>query len=200
MSKPELKRDESALSEPHEGLAEETKVPSVPVAETEDNRSIGKIRDILFGPQSRDFEQRLTRLEERLTRETAERQDEIKRRFDSLENYTKAEVESLSQRINAEQAERAEALKEISRLQQEIRSALEQRIGQVEEQAGRGQQDLRQLMLEESKNLNGEIRQKTESVSAALAHEVEQLRRAKTDRAALADLFTELAKRVGNES
>jgi hypothetical protein len=36
-------------------------------------------------------------------------------------------------------------------------------------------------------------------VSTALGQEVERLRKAKTDRAALADMFTELAKRVSNE-
>ena len=43
------------------------------------------------------------------------------------------------------------------------------------------------------------IRRKHDEISAKLAREAEELRNDKTDRAALADLFTELALRLNNQ-
>ena len=46
--------------------------------------NLDKVRNILFGAQSRDYERRFARLEERLAKETADLRDDMRRRFDSL--------------------------------------------------------------------------------------------------------------------
>jgi hypothetical protein len=47
--------------------------------------------------------------------------------------------------------------------------------------------------------LSDEIRRRHDELSAKLAREADELRNDKTDRAALADLFTELALRLNNQ-
>ena len=59
--------------------------------------------------------------------------------------------------------------------------------------------ELREQLLEQSKKLSDEIRQKHEDLLAALERESQELRFDKTDRAALAAMFTELAMRLNNE-
>ena len=164
-----------------------------------ENGNIDKIRDILFGAQSREFEKRMARLDERMNKETAGLKEDLRKRFESLEIYVKAEVDALSERLRSEQADRLESLKEVAHDLKETGRGLERRLGQLDDQATKSQREIRQQILEQSKSLSDEIRQKYELVSAALEQQVGELRTDKTDRNALADLFTELAIRLNND-
>ena len=161
--------------------------------------NIDKIRQILFGGQMRDYEKRFSRLEERLLKESADLRDETKKRFDALESFIRNEMEAVSGRLQAEQRTREESAQTLSRELREARESLERKIGQADEQNTRSQRDLRQQILDQSKNLSDEIRQKHEELSAMLAREVAELSRDKTDRSALAALFSEVALRLNDE-
>lgn len=161
--------------------------------------SLDKIRDILFGAQARDYEKRFVRLEERLTKESSDLREAVKRHFDSLENYIKQEFESLTERLRAEQNDRGEAVQGLSQDMKNSALAFEKRIGQLDDQLTRGQRELRQHILDQSKSLSEEIRQKHQEVSAALERDARDLREDKASRGALASLFTEMAMRLNNE-
>ena len=164
-----------------------------------DGANVDKIRDIIFGSQMRDYEQRFARLEERLTRAVDNLREDMKKRMDSLEAYIHEEVESLGTRLKAEKAERAESIKEMMREVRDLLKALEKKNSQLEDQMASGLADLRSRILEQSKQLAGDIGRLHKEVSAALDREVELLRHEKMDRAALADLLTEVALRLKNE-
>ena len=161
--------------------------------------NIDKIREILFGGQMRDYTKRFSRLEERLLKETADLRDDTKRRFVALEMFIKQELETLGYRLKVEQGERDESVQGLSRDLKDTSKALERKLVQMDEQTSRGQSDLRQQILNQSKSLSDEIRQKYEELSAALEREAMELRTDKTDRSALAALFTEVAMRLNNE-
>jgi len=141
----------------------------------------------------------MARLDERMNKETAGLKEDLRKRFESLEIYVKAEVDALSERLRSEQADRLESLKEVAHDLKETGRGLERRLGQLDDQATKSQREIRQQILEQSKSLSDEIRQKYELVSAALEQQVGELRTDKTDRNALADLFTELAIRLNND-
>ena len=65
--------------------------------------SIDKIREILFGTQARDYDKRLTGLEDRILKELAAMQEETRRRFDAFEQYFRNEVDALSNRLRTAQ-------------------------------------------------------------------------------------------------
>ena len=161
--------------------------------------NIDKIREILFGVQMRDYEKRFSRLEERLLKESSDLRDETHRRFDALEMFVKNEFEALTERLQSEQRSRDEAVQNVSRDLQSTNQALEKKLSQFDEQTTRNQRDLRQQLLDQSKKLSDEIRQKNAELSAMLEREVAELGHAKTDRASLAALFTEVALRLNNE-
>src|ERR1044072_4141706 len=71
--------------------------------------NIDKIRDILFGVQMRDYEKRFARREQRLMKEESDLRDETRKRFDSLEQYIKEEMEALVERVTTEQNASSEA-------------------------------------------------------------------------------------------
>jgi hypothetical protein len=165
-------------------------------AEAAGGGNLEKIRDILFGAQVHDFEKRFARLEERLMKETSDARAETKKRFDSLESFLKKELESLGDRLKAEHEERSEAGKEISRELRDTARNLDKRIAQLDEVTTKSQRELRQQVLDQSKALTEEIRLRNRETTTALTKELTELRAAKTDRAALAGMLTDVAVRL----
>ena len=161
--------------------------------------SLDKVRDILFGAQSREYEKRIMRLEERIIRESSDLRGEIKMRFDSLEAYIKGEIESLTDRWKTEQGERTDSVKDLSRGLSDLTATVEKKTCQLDEKVTKTQRELRDQILDQSKSLSSDMRQKYEELSAALDREARELRYDKTDRSALADMFSELALRLNNE-
>lgn len=162
--------------------------------------NLEKIRDILFGAQVQDFEKRFHRLEERILKETADARAETNKRFEALEAFIRKEVESLAERIKTEQTERVESGKEHSREMREAVRALEKKLAQMDDVTTKNQRELRQQILDQSKALTEEIRSRVRESAAALSREIKDLRTEKTDRAALAGLFTDVAMRLSNDS
>jgi hypothetical protein len=193
---PEQANRQVAVEEPTsaEGNAAASQSSNVPGGE-----SLDKVRDILFGSQARQYEKRFARLEERLIKESADLRDELRRRFDSLEAYAKKEFEAMTDRLNAERDHRDQSIKTVTTDLKETAGAFDKRTSQLDEQLTRGQRELREQILAQSKALADEIRQKYEQNSAALEREARELRDEKTDRSALAAMFTELAMRLKNE-
>jgi DNA repair exonuclease SbcCD ATPase subunit len=167
--------------------------------ELREGANVDKIRDILFGNNMREYEKRFARLEERLTKSSEALRDDLKKRFDTLESYVREELESLGTRLKTEKSERAEGLKELTRESRDAAKAIEKKLSQLEEQVDAGHTELRSKILEQSKALGSQIQKAKDELEAALEHEAEALRTDKTDRAMLADLFTEMSMRLKDE-
>ena len=161
--------------------------------------NLDKVRDILFGNQIRDQEKRFTRLEERFTKECTNLRDESRERLEALEVYIQREVESLTNRLKVEQAARDTVVQELTEEIKDLSKSLEKKLALLEEQTTQNQRDLRQQILDQSKNLGDLIRQKHEEAASGLEREAQELRVDKTDRSALASLFTEMAMRLNHD-
>ena len=168
-------------------------------SEPVDGGNMDKIRDILFGQQSRDIEKRIARLDERLAKEVTDLRDEYRRRFDALELYARKELEALADRLSVEQAERTAAVDSVNRGLSDVVRSLERQIGQLDVQVSKGQRDLREQNLEQSKGLAEDIRKTSENLSGALGRAIEALRHEKADRAAVSTLLTEMALRLSGD-
>ena len=164
------------------------------------SENVDRIREILFGSQMREYEQRFTQLEERLLRETGDLKTEIRRRLDSLETYTKQEVETLSNRLKTERNERTEAMERSSREACDATRALERRLVQSDEQVSKNLRDLRQLVLERHRGLSDELTQCVSKLEMLQNRRLEELRGTAVDRIALAGLLAEVALRIRGES
>lgn len=190
--------------------------------------NLDKIRSILFGAQSREFERRFSKLDESLARETADIRHEMRSRMDALEATMRRELEalgdrlkaeehertanvrdmtaqlketnrSLSDKIKSEQSDRADALTELSGELQSTASAIDRRIGQLDDQTTKASRELRDQLAEQGRRASEDLRNKSEEIWAALSKAVQELRHEKTDRAALAALLTEVAMRLNDE-
>jgi DUF438 domain-containing protein len=168
--------------------------------DTNEVNSLDKVRDILFGNQMREVEKRFARLEERLISESVNLREETKKRLDVIENYLKQEVESLSSRLKSEQGLRNESLAALTEDSRKITTALEKKLTQFDEQVSTNQRELREQILQQSKELQGDIHHKYQEMLGLLQREADELRNAKTDRSTLANLLSELAIRLNSQS
>ena len=151
--------------------------PQSDVGEAMGAGNVEKIRDILFGAQMRDYEKRFARLEKSMLKELDDLRDDTNKRFGSLEKYIKSEIESLN----------------------DTTKSLEKKIGKADEKLTKNSRDLRKQILDQSKSLSDDIRKKHGETSAALERVAQELGNEKADRAALAELFTEMAMRLTND-
>jgi hypothetical protein len=196
--------------------------PQIRGDETAGVGNIEKVRDILFGTQMRDYEKRFARMEERMAKEVSNLRDETRKRFDAIESYAKKEVESLSDRLSVEQNERAESIKreaellsdglkgeqgergeaieELSRELKETNRLLEKKIAQLDELLGKTSRDLRQQILDQSKELADVIRLKYEDATAALERVARELRLDKVDRSKLSELLMGMALHLTDDA
>ena len=88
----------------------------------------------------------------------------------------------------------------MTRESRDAAKALEKKLSQLEEQLDAAHTELRaKRLLEQSKALSSQIQKSKDDLETSLEHEAETLRADKTDRAMLADLFTEMSLRLKDE-
>ncbi|MFH2095752.1 MAG: hypothetical protein ABIJ16_08610 [Bacteroidota bacterium] len=168
--------------------------------DSDDLGNMDKIRDILFGNQIRDYENRFSKMELHLSKETADLKNETLKRLDTLEMFVKNELNALSERLIKEADERSETDKTLSHEIKDTLSTVTKKIGQVEDRIEKRSKDLREQIMEQTKRLSGDIQEKYELNSRELTAAVEALSDAKVDRAGLSELFISFAINLSGES
>jgi len=163
------------------------------------DQSIEKVRDILFGSQTRRFEQRIASHEALFEQEIARLRSDSKRNLESLENYVKKEIGSLTGSLSAEQKIRTEAVESLAEKLNGTTRALEQKIEQFHQNISAIQSNMQEQILEQSKKLMGEISEKYEKISSVHEQALKELRKEKSDSLALANLFIEMGMRLKEE-
>jgi hypothetical protein len=164
-----------------------------------DMGNIDKIREILFGGNMREYDRRFSRVEEQLVKESHELREDTRKRFEALEAFVKAELAALTERLQAEQRTRDEAVSGLWLGVRESSQALSAKLGEAQEQTARAHSELRQQILSQSKDLNEEMRRRQDDVMTLIQREVADLNHGKTDRSSLATLLTEMAMRLNND-
>jgi hypothetical protein len=191
MAKKELKKEGTP--------APSQAIGTVANAPLTDANSMEKIRDILFGNQLKEFEKRLIRLEERVSREAEDIRGDLKKRFDTLEAYVRHEIESFSARLKQEQESRSKADEAVQEEFKAKLTTIDGRLAALDSQLGDTSRELRQQLLEQSKSLSEEIQTKAEQAAVNLEQAAGTLQGEKVDRAALSSFLVELAVRLSDE-
>jgi hypothetical protein len=181
---------------------EKRKAPSVATADVARSdaqpESLDKVRDILFGGQMRTVESRLQGLEERLLGEQQAMRSEFAKQLAELDSFAKKELAGLADRVAVERVKRADELKALSSEIKEALRLLDKRHAKLEETTGMADADLRDQLLVHARAAAAELAKVSERLSAELSRSHTELKSAKTDRSALASLFTDLATRLGD--
>ena len=188
----------NSQSEPVETPAPHQSEPRTPQV-IQGGGNVDKIRDILFGSQMRDYETRFSRLEETLVKETTEIRDTNRRRFDQLEGYIKREFEAVQNRMRAERDEGSEVASQHSRELRDLGDSLGRRLRELDDRGSTFERDLRSQLLQQAKELTDELRARHDELGSLLEKRFQELRQGKTDRAALATLFSEVSLRLNDQ-
>jgi len=161
--------------------------------------NVDQIREIIFGGQMRDYEKRFAKFEETLLKEVSNIRNEIGMRIDSLESFFKGEIDALNDTINNEKSLRDSGDKRLNKHLDELGQHVEVTNSELKEQANKGLREVRQNLLEQGKQMSSNLAQARHELSDAIERAQCELGDEKTDRAALASMFTEMAMRLNNE-
>jgi hypothetical protein len=161
--------------------------------------NIDKIRDILFGSNMRDYEQRFSRLEEALRNEAADLRETMRKRVEALEAYVQKEFTALEGRLASESDQRSEHHSKLAQDLSSAAAAIHKKIADFENQDAQAKREIRSDLLQQSKDLNDAIRDKANEIASLLDRRFKELHHSKTDRAGLAELFSEVALRLNDQ-
>jgi len=180
----------------HDGVMESVGQPAPYEAPTEPKAGIEKVRDILFGSQTKSNEARFLRLEDGLAREVFELKDLLRRRVESLEAFFHSETQSLAERIREEREERMSAFEAHDLEMKGALTSLARRLGDLNIAMNEGDSSVRRDLMNESHKLLDEISLRHESVRGLMESRVSELHSRKADRAVISDLMRELATQL----
>ena len=173
------------------------KATEVDLENTDGN--VDKIREILFGGQMRDYEQRFADLEDRLTRNIEVISRNLEKRVDRLDAYAKRELEKLGDQFKEERQARRKDDKSRAREFKDLANQVEAWCGELEEGLGEEAQTLRRSLQEQSEELSAMISDVHDELSKSFSGETRNLADAKLAREDMADLLAEMALRLKKE-
>lgn len=164
-----------------------------------EDQNIDKIRDILFGVQVRDFEERFERIEKHFEKEIAGMRDENRKKLAEIEEFLNREVSALTESISNEQKSREENVKKLSEDLRETSHEFGRKMTDLDEKTAKSEEEIRQTIADESKSLTEDLERRREEILGKLDTETERLRGDKADRGALVEIFAEMAMRLADE-
>ncbi|MDX1547829.1 MAG: hypothetical protein R3247_12615 [Rhodothermales bacterium] len=157
---------------------------------------LDKVRTILFGAQSQEINHRVERLERHVAQEVAALRDALADRFATLETRLQKQQEDLAGRIKQERTDRTEATRALGNQLDALGETLNEHRAALDQQIAETERTLRQHIDQQGSAAADATARQLDDLTARLEDAVVELRAAKTDRHALAALFTEVAGRL----
>ncbi|MGI9262048.1 MAG: hypothetical protein ACR2QR_08430 [Woeseiaceae bacterium] len=161
--------------------------------------NVDKIRDILFGGQMRDYDQRFAELEKKLSQSIERLNRDLEKRVERLDSYARREIDKLADKISSEKKDRVAESKKGTGELRELTDQVESWFAEVDEQLASDTKDLRSSIHEQNEALTELIRETRDQLNEAIAAESRGLTDSKLAREDLAGLLSEVALRLQND-
>ncbi|MGB0805541.1 MAG: hypothetical protein ACPGRC_02555 [Salibacteraceae bacterium] len=158
--------------------------------------NISKIRDILFGNNMNEYEQRFEKLEEKLAQSVAENKADTDKKMASLEAFFKNEIKSINNKVVEEEESREKGDR---RLLTEM-DALEDSLKKFKQSTSDNFSESNQQLLDLSNRISDQIAELNAALLNRLESNTNQLQSSKVDRSALAMMLTDLAYNIAGEN
>jgi hypothetical protein len=178
---PVRKSVSSSQGEPHESAEE---------------GNLEKVRDILFGTQSREFEERCNLLEKRLLQESSDLKNQLTQSLEDIKTYVNKEVSRLTNQIQQEHAGRANSLEDVGQVIKTLGSQLESRLSGLHDQTTTQHQMLEGQLTQQKTELAEHQQQALAEMQSRFQEALKELKDDKTDRAVLAEMLMDVALRL----
>lgn len=158
--------------------------------------NVDKIRDILFGNQMREVEQRFANLEKSLANDLAAMRNENALQIESLKTYIESEIEILGSRLSGEEQSRIENVDELDdKVKQHVKQ-IDKKIGDVARSLDKNSSDINQKMLKQSQDFSSELSNQISESRDRMDSQRQELSSAKVDKLVLAEMLNALALQV----
>ena len=162
--------------------------------------NVDQIRQILFGGQMRDYEQRFDAIEKRLSQSIERASASIDTKLEKLSENMQSEVEKINEQMKKEREERASDGKESRTEAQGLRDHMESGFVELEMQLANEIKELRNTLLDQNEELATQIKASREAVTKELQRETGELTDTKLARKDMAALLSDIASRLNNDS
>jgi len=169
---------------------------SDPEPKAGDPGNVDQIRDILFGNQMRDYDQRFQRLEEEVRKELAELGSEMKSELARIEQESQKNHEELGEALGRETDQRKEASKKANADFKKTTTDLAAQLRKLEAKLDQRVAELRDQLLAQATALSEDIKKRDDRLSTALATSTRELDEAKMDRSTLARFLINIGEEI----
>ena len=164
--------------------------------ESAEEGNLEKVRDILFGTQSREFEERCNLLEKRLLQESTDLKDQLTRSLEDIKTYVNSEVSRLTKQIQEEQAGRSNSVEEVGQVIKTLGSQLESRLSGLHDQTTTQHQKLEGQLNQQKSELTEHHQRALAEMQSRFQEALNELKADKTDRAVLSEMLMDVALRL----
>jgi hypothetical protein len=164
--------------------------------ESAEEGNLEKVRDILFGTQSREFEERCNLLEKRLLQESTDLKDQLTRSLEDIKTYVNKEISRLTNQIQQEQTGRTNSLEGVGQVIKTLGSQLESRLSGLHDQTTTQHQMLEGQLTQQKAELAEHQKQALAEMQGQFQEAFKELKADKTDRAVLAEMLMDVALRL----
>ena len=161
--------------------------------------NVDKIRDILFGGQMRDYEQRFAELEKSLNQSVDRLGRDLEKRIERLDTFARREIDKLTEQVKAEKKDRVADSKRGAGDVKELTDQVETWFAEVDDQLATEAKDLRTSIHEQHESLSRLINETHEQLNDMLTAQSRSLTESKLAKEDLAGLLSEVALRLQND-
>jgi len=164
--------------------------------DTAEADNVDKIRDILFGNQMREVEQRFASLEKSLGNDLAAMRNENALQIDSLKTFIESEIEILGSKLTGEEQSRIENVDELDDKVKQSVKQIDKKIGDVVKSLDKNARDINQKILKQSQDFSSELGNQIGEARERMDSHRQELSSAKVDKLMLAEMLNTLALQV----
>ncbi|MEO0422366.1 MAG: hypothetical protein AAF184_08540 [Pseudomonadota bacterium] len=166
----------------------------------EAGQQIDKIREIIFGVQMRDYEERFKLLERQLTDRTEQLGKQLAQRLESLEQQMRADVGRLGDQLASEARQRGEERDVAAAALRDADAAIKARLESVAKSGNEEIGEVREVIQRNSADFHDALMNLSERLDKALAQTADTLEDVKVSRDDLAGLLSDVARRLRREN
>lgn len=165
------------------------------IAQSEEG-SLGKVRGILFGSQSRQIEKRFAVFENRLLQESGRLREDLTNSVEDLKTKMNQEVMGLIGKLQQEQDQRVSTIQDMGQTVKAVETQVIKRISELTNHASNQFEVMGTEMQQQKHELIEQDQEAMSRMESRFQQAVNELKKDKTDRAALAEMLMEVALRL----
>ncbi|GJL59749.1 MAG: hypothetical protein NPIRA03_26060 [Nitrospirales bacterium] len=158
--------------------------------------NLNKVRDILFGAQSREIEKRFAVLENRLLQESGRLREDLTKSVEELNLQMNQEILGLVGKLQEEQDRRVSTIQDMGQTVKTVEAQVNQRILELTEHASNQFQAMNAEMQKQKQELIEQAQEAMSRMESQFQDAVNELKVEKTDRTVLAEMLMEVALRL----